>query len=89
VSRLLTVLRKIAMSANSATPPAGTEPDGTEAFVRATVQSLLGDGRVMVSIGGKTTHFVTPTTDEPFSIGDMVWVSETSVGWILQGGDHR
>ena len=74
------------MEANNATPPAGTEPDAAEAFTRATVQSLLGDGRVMVSIGGKTTHFAVPTTDEPFSIGDIVWVSETSVGWIIHGG---
>jgi hypothetical protein len=86
MTRILTILRKIAMDANSAPRTTSTDESGDEAFTQATVQALYGDGRVMVSIGGKTTHFAVPTTDEPFHVGDIVWVSETSVGWIVHGG---
>ena len=82
--RLIEAVRLIGQSANPSTPQPSGGGSGTF-FDQAVVESVspLGILSVKCSAGSVTA---TPVTDEPIQTGMLVWVSQSSEGYIAHGG---
>ena len=67
--------------------PSGS-PSGAGAFFsQGVVVAAQGPASVTVTIGGVTVS-AKPVTDEPLTAGMLVWVSQSTEGWLVHGGVH-
>lgn len=58
-----------------------------ELLVPGVITVVRGDGRLIISLDSGPTVTADPTTDEPFIVGQKVWVSKTEEGiFIVHGG---
>ncbi len=79
------VSRKVAVGSGPASP--GGIPVDEPFLQLGTVLEVLGDGRLLVSLGARSV-VATPVTDEPYEAGQEVWVSPSSEGYIAHGGNR-
>ncbi len=76
--RLIDAVRALA-------PQSSGKPSAPGAFFeQGVVVAAQGPTSVTVTIRG-TTVSAKPVTDEPFTAGMLVWVSQSTEGWLVHG----
>lgn len=83
--RLIEAIRLIGRSLNPSTPQQSGGGAAGTFFEQGAVESVspLGILTVKCSAGSVTA---TPVTDEPIKTGMLVWVSQSSEGYLVHGG---
>lgn len=82
MTTLLEALRKVLQPSSAA----GSSASPESFFDQGEMTSVGGDGRLFVTISGRTVEASPMSTDEVFKVGDRVWVSQAGSAYIVNGG---